>query len=222
MKLFFQIIISLFLVNTLFSQEIVITISPRSEGETIAWTINYDPNGMITTCTKKLIKNNETLNELIVKKENNFIYSLYTVKGLSIHNTFSPTEKTIEIISRQINSYNNTDITNSKKLIIENNTIKEYLNGSLISVYDYNTARILDDRGNPILERRNGNIQNYSEELTLWIEQSSDSIHIVERSIPQITADTLYKISGQISQLKKSLIENYILLPYELRFLLLL
>ena len=95
-------------------------------------------------------------------------------------------------------------------------------NGEIINRYDSVRKQLFDKNNTLILERK-GNIlyarKSNEAEITL-VERKKEYMRIEDQILPPIMPASIYTIRGDVSALKKAFLLNYIILPFDLRYLL--
>ena len=95
-------------------------------------------------------------------------------------------------------------------------------NGEIINRYDSVRKQLFDKNNTLILERK-GNIlydRKSNEAKITLVERKKDYMRIEDQLLPPIMPASIYTIMGDASALKKAFLLNYILLPFDLRYLL--
>ncbi len=205
-----------------FTQNLVVTISPRGEAKQISWNVNYNSLGLITSCEKQVILSNEILEKLSIQETTSGFKSEYFAKALSVKNVILQEVNSLNISSRVLNSITKSDKTSRRIVNQEEKVIIDKVNDLVIFRYEIHNKKLYDGKGNIVSERKGNIIYNYVDENKINISFNTGYVELKQEMIPSIAPATVIKISGNISDLTKSQLFNYAVIPYELRFLLFL
>lgn len=205
-----------------FTQSFLIEIDPRGEGVTTKWVVDYNPSGIITSCKKIFISTGEVLEILTLEINNNGFHSKYQVKALTVDNQIECGESKLLIRSHVQNSLSHSDKTVIRVVSLNENEISDVVNNSMIYRFNTESQQLLDYEGMVISERRENVILNNSDDIKMTIVEQNGVIEIKKENIPAIEPPTVIRIIGKITSLKRSLLINYSILPYELQFLIFL
>lgn len=200
------------------AQTISIDVAIYGEYETVKKELVYDSEGMIRQYKKIIIPTGE-INELItVTKSKN---------GLVIEET-SKNKTDVRYVTYEGNKlmiekhYHNSDKVSHNTISKIGNDIFYTYNREVINRYD-STRKQLFDKNNTLILERKGNIlyarKSNEAEITL-VERKKEYMRIENQILPPIMPASIYTIRGDVSALKKAFLLNYIILPFDLRYLL--
>ena len=199
------------------AQTISIDVSIYGEYETVKEELQYDTDGMITLYKKTIIPTGE-INELITVSKNENGLVVEETSGDKTNVSYITIEENGVKIETQ---YHGKSTISQSSVTKVGNELFHVANGKLIYRYDTKEKKVFDGDSGTVILKREGNVlyDRDDVEITL-VERKKEYMRIEHQLLPPIMPASIYTIRGDVRGLKKAFLLNYIILPYDLRYLL--
>lgn len=199
------------------AQTINIMNSIYGEYETVKEELVYDSDGMITQYKKVIIPTGE-IDKLITvtKNENGLVVEEKSGDKTDV-SYITVEENGVKIEAH----YHGKDTISKSSFTKVGDELFRVVNGKLIYRCNNKEKKVFDGDSGAVILRREGNVlyDRDDVEITL-VARKKDYMRIERQLLPPIRSASIYTIRGDVSALKKAFLLNYIILPFDLRYLL--
>jgi hypothetical protein len=207
---------------SLYSQTITVTVNEADYGNACRWEIERDNDGIFTRIIKRTISSGEVIEQVNVKKTSDSILTEYVVgKYKLIQKIVLEGNRAVSEYT-EINAYLNTQKSGTQIIEYSDGVLTDNLNGALKTVYSYKDKWIKTASGEYALRLSGNNIYT-GNGIIIKLQKKSGIITMNLVADPQILPPDVYTISSKFKKFDdRNVIINYLVLPFDLQFLLLL